>query len=62
MIAGNIVFTIATLAFAFAPSIWVLVAARAAQGVANAGLLGRVDGVADRRTPRRSAAARWWAA
>lgn len=40
VIAGNILFTIATLAFAFAPSIWVLVAARAAQGVANAACWG----------------------
>jgi MFS family permease len=40
VIAGNVMFTIATLAFAFAPSIWVLVLARAAQGVANAACWG----------------------
>jgi MFS family permease len=40
VIAGNVLFTIATLAFAFAPSVWVLVLARAAQGCANAACWG----------------------
>jgi MFS family permease len=40
VIAGNVLFTVATLAFAFAPSVWVLVVARAAQGLANSACWG----------------------
>jgi MFS family permease len=40
VIAGNVCFTLATIAFAFAPTVGVLVAARAVQGFANAACWG----------------------
>lgn len=40
VIAGNVLFTVATVAFAFAPTVWVLVGARLAQGCANAACWG----------------------
>ena len=57
VIVGNVCFTLATVAFAFAPTVWVLVAARAVQGVANAACWGASMAWLTAQRAERSAAA-----
>ena len=59
MIVGNVCFTAATVAFAFAPTVWVLVGARAVQGVANAACWGASMAWLTANAPTEAAASRW---